>query len=298
MRLFLALCLMLELTPYQCDVNTAYLNDCSLDQGDSRFSLSPKNGVEGETCAVWFTPVRSRNDLITNSLEDKGFNQCTPDPCQDMYRKGGVVALLLLYVDDVILASNTKAFKVRMFRKLDGAFVIKDQCVLPGFLGLQIDINESVSRRFVAKATGKHCGAINRTIRFLAASKDHGIFFDRKEAGNMTKKLVIDGSFGGGPISWSAYRQSVVARSTAEAKYVAFCKTCMDGRGLAYVLMEVLPNGIHVRCNRGVHSQSALALAASPAYSRKTRHIELRYHFVRDLLPRFAVESGRSRQSC
>ncbi|OWY93345.1 Copia type Polyprotein, partial [Phytophthora megakarya] len=79
-----------------------------------------------------------------------------------------------------------------------------------------------------------------------------------------------------------ARRQSVVAQSTEEAEYVASCEACMDGREIANILMEVLPKGIDVCFNLGVDSQSALALATSPTYSRKTRHIELRYHFVRD----------------
>ncbi|OWZ01608.1 hypothetical protein PHMEG_00026970 [Phytophthora megakarya] len=37
-----------------------------------------------------------------------------------------------------------------------------------------------------------------------------------------------------------------------------------------------------IQFNLGVDSQSALAPAARPTYSRLTRHIELRYHYVRD----------------
>ncbi|OWY90492.1 Copia type Polyprotein [Phytophthora megakarya] len=178
--------------------------------------------------------------------------------------------------------------------------------------------------RFVSKPTTKHCGAVKRCLRFLAATKDHGISFDKMKAEAMTTSITIEGfcdadwancpdtrksisgfvlSIGGGPVSWSARRQSVVAQSTAEAEYVASCEACMEGRGLVNVqeaeyvasceacmegrglvnvLTEVLPKEIPVQFNLGIDSQSALALAASPTYSRRTRHIDLRFHFVRD----------------
>ena len=62
----------------------------------------------------------------------------------------------------------------------------------------------------------------------------------------------------------------------------------MDGRALANVLVEVLPK-MKVVFWLGVDSQAAISMASNPTYSWKTRHIELRFHYVRELVARKAV---------
>ncbi|KAE9336562.1 hypothetical protein PR003_g12450 [Phytophthora rubi] len=392
LRLFLALCMILKLTPYQCDVNTAYLNALlkivHYIKSIPGFPC-PKGMVWKVKRALYGLHQSGRewNELITEWLSNAGFTQCTTEPCMYVHCKGGVTAILLLYVDDIILASNDEQFKVAMFQKLDQAFGIKDQGILHDFLGVQVEITEEGIKlhqtkyaqqildrfgfseaqgcrtpmetsmklqaakpddktdvsfdyraavgslmylatttrpdlayvvgqlsRFVSKPTDKHCGAAKRVLRFLAATKDHGIFFDRKKADSMTGAITINGfcdadwancpdtrksisgfvlKVAGGPVSWSARRQSVVAQSTAEAEYVAACEACMEGRGLANVLKEMLPANIPVHFKLGIDSQSAIALATNPTYSRRTRHIELRYHFVRDQVTKGQVLLGK-----
>ncbi|OWZ05055.1 hypothetical protein PHMEG_00022927 [Phytophthora megakarya] len=158
-----------------------------------------------------------------------------------------------------------------------------------------------MTRLDMAYAVGKFSRFVNpiliimRCLRVLAATKDHGFFFDRMKAETMATSITIEGfcdadwancphtwkgisgfvlSIGGGPVFWSARRQSFVAQSTAEAEYVAACEACMEGRELV--------NKIYVQFNLGIDSQSASVLAANPTYSRRTRQIELRFHFVRD----------------
>ena len=61
----------------------------------------------------------------------------------------------------------------------------------------------------------------------------------------------------------------------------------MEGRALANVLTEVLPKR-KIDFTLGVDDQAAISLASNPMYSRKTRHIELRFHYVREQLARKA----------
>ena len=62
----------------------------------------------------------------------------------------------------------------------------------------------------------------------------------------------------------------------------------MDGRALANVLVEVLSK-MKVVFSLGVDNQAAISLASDPTYSRKTHHIELRFHYVREQVARKAV---------
>ncbi|KAE9125903.1 hypothetical protein PF007_g6173 [Phytophthora fragariae] len=62
----------------------------------------------------------------------------------------------------------------------------------------------------------------------------------------------------------------------------------MEGWASTNVLTEVLPK-TRIDFTLGVNNQAAITLASNPTYSRKTRHIELRFHYVREQVTRKAV---------
>ena len=82
----------------------------------------------------------------------------------------------------------------------------------------------------------------------------------------------------GGAISWASRRQSIISQSTAEAEYVAACEACMKGQGLRNISIEVFPE-LPVYFTLG---KDAYVMTTNPTYSRRTRHIELRWHYLRD----------------
>ncbi|GMF55152.1 unnamed protein product [Phytophthora fragariaefolia] len=92
-----------------------------------------------------------------------------------------------------------------------------------------------------------------------------------------------------GAISWASRRQSIVAQSTAEAEYVAACEACMEGQGLRNVLIEVF-SMMKTENRLGIDNQAAFVMATNPTYNRRTRHIELRWHYVRDQVVKKTVE--------
>jgi hypothetical protein len=67
--------------------------------------------------------------------------------------------------------------------------------------------------------------------------------------------------------------------STAEAEYVAACEAAMEAVASSNILQEVLPQKT---VELKIDNQAAHVLATNPTYSRRTRHIELRWHFVRE----------------
>ncbi|KAG3205774.1 hypothetical protein PC128_g1256 [Phytophthora cactorum] len=166
--------------------------------------------------------------------------------------------------------------------------------------------------RFVDNPTVQHGGALKRVIRYLVTTSNLGILFKRPD-GNPSRNLetiTIDGycdsdwgncpdtcrsitgyslMIAGGPVAWAARRQSVVAQSNAEAEYVASCEACMVGKSLIDILTEAVPHK-RVEFTLGVDNQAAIALASNPTYSRKTRHIELRFHYVREQVKKHAVK--------
>lgn len=164
--------------------------------------------------------------------------------------------------------------------------------------------------KFTEKPTCAHGRAVKRVLRYLAATVGRRIYF-RPEAKKDTSKFVkiegfCDADWGncpdtrksvtgnvmkvaGGPVAWAARRQSIVAQSTAEAENVAACEACQEGRALVNVVMETLPD-YSVKLSLGIDNQAALSLAEHPTYSRKTRHIELGYHYEQEQVAQGAVK--------
>ena len=77
-------------------------------------------------------------------------------------------------------------------------------------------------------------------------------------------------------------RQSVVALSTIEAEYM---ETTHVSKQLVWLQrlcssMGLVKRAIRIECDR----QSEIFLAKNPSYHSKTKHIDVQYHFVRDMV--------------
>ncbi|RAW37847.1 hypothetical protein PC110_g5886 [Phytophthora cactorum] len=156
--------------------------------------------------------------------------------------------------------------------------------------------------RFVQRPNVAHAAALKRVLRYLAATQSQGVFFKNHGHGTVNKVVIdgyVDADWGncpetrksvsgyvmkmvGGPVAWAARRQSIVAFSTAEAEYAAACEACQESQSIKNVLMEIIGE-CDLEFNLGVDNQAAISLATHPTYSRKTRHIERRLHFVREM---------------
>ena len=86
----------------------------------------------------------------------------------------------------------------------------------------------------------------------------------------------------GGAINWITKIQDVVALSTTEVEYLTTTHESKEE-----VWLQILCSGIglvqqavRIECD----SQSAIFLANNPAYHSKTKHIDVQYHFVRDMV--------------
>eukprot|EP00253_Pinus_taeda_P033676 PITA_33676 len=86
----------------------------------------------------------------------------------------------------------------------------------------------------------------------------------------------------GGAFSWTSKKQSVVALSTTEAEYVATTHASKEAIWLQRLCssMGLVQGAIRIDCD----IQSVIFLAKSPTYHSKTNHIDVQYHFVRDMI--------------
>jgi hypothetical protein len=101
-----------------------------------------------------------------------------------------------------------------------------------------------------------------------------GCPIDRKSTSRICQFL------GSSLVSWSSRKQSSVAHSTTEAEYVATTSCCSQLLWITYTLSDFGEECSHVpvMCD----SMSAISVFKNPVLHSRTKHIEVRYHFLRD----------------
>jgi hypothetical protein len=90
-------------------------------------------------------------------------------------------------------------------------------------------------------------------------------------------------------ISWFSKKQTSVALSMAEAEYIAACLANNEAvwlRKLLAGLFDLELEGTFVWCD----NQSCVKLSENPVFHDKPKHIEIRYHYIRDMVQKGAVK--------
>jgi hypothetical protein len=126
-------------------------------------------------------------------------------------------------------------------------------------------------------------------------------YVDYDFAGDLDKRRSTSGyvfTLAGGAISWMSKLQNIVALSTTEAEYVAASHACKEAVWLKGLFGEFgrMQDKVKLLCD----SQSAIHLAKNPAYHSKTKHIPIKYHFVRQVIDEGGVslEKVHTKENC
>ena len=96
----------------------------------------------------------------------------------------------------------------------------------------------------------------------------------------------------GGPISWKSQKQQLVTLSTVEAEFVgeSYCGTMIEWlRGLLQELQieGTVPDG---PTPMYADNQAAIGMAKRLKFSKKTKHIIIRYYYVRELVNKNIIQ--------
>jgi hypothetical protein len=158
-----------------------------------------------------------------------------------------------------------------------------------------IQLSVCLCARFQASPRTSHRQAVKRIFRYLHFVPGLGLWYsssstlslhgfsDADLAGCRIERKSTSGScqfLGSMLVSWSSCKQSSVAQSTTEAKYVAAASCCSQLLWISYTLRDFGEEctQIPLLCD----STSAISVAKNPVLHSRTKHIEVRYHFLRD----------------
>ena len=159
------------------------------------------------------------------------------------------------------------------------------------------DISYAVSNisKFSSKPSKQHWQAVKRIFRYLNGTIDYGILYEKEKisecfgysdadwAGDQTDRKSTSGhcfTIGSGIVTWKSNKQTCVALSTAEAEYVALSSAAQEAVWMQKLLQEIKfakaePILIYE------DNQSAIGLAKSSRHHVKSKHIDIKYNFIR-----------------
>jgi hypothetical protein len=89
-------------------------------------------------------------------------------------------------------------------------------------------------------------------------------------------------------MSWASKKQNLVALSTAEAEYIVACHCCAQLLWMRQTLRDYgyKLSKVPLLCD----NESAIRMADNPVEHSRTKHIDIRYHFLRDHQQRGDIE--------
>ncbi|MCO5611828.1 hypothetical protein L7F22_066087 [Adiantum nelumboides] len=92
-----------------------------------------------------------------------------------------------------------------------------------------------------------------------------------------------------GIVSWISKKQPTVALSSTEAEYKAACFAACEAVWLRRILTDL---GVQVAIATTLQcdNQSCMAIAKNPVFHARTKHIEIQYHYVRELIEDEIIE--------
>jgi Reverse transcriptase (RNA-dependent DNA polymerase)/GAG-pre-integrase domain/gag-polypeptide of LTR copia-type len=189
--------------------------------------------------------------------------------------------------------SEKKEMKDKPYRSLLGS-------IMWGQLATRPDLSFSVSllARFQSDPGLSHWSALIHVVGYIKNTIDYGLTYSRefdlspnayadadyggcKETRRSTSGYVF--TMAGGAVSWSSKRQATVALSTVEAEYVAMSRCAQQmvwmNSWLDEVKIEHTLPGLIRGDNRG-----AIALTKNTKDHGKVKHIDIRHHYIRDLV--------------
>lgn len=92
---------------------------------------------------------------------------------------------------------------------------------------------------------------------------------------------------GSNVISWGCYKQSCIALSSTEAEYIALSEAAKEAVYVRAILGELTGQSESVTLYSD--NQSAAKLATNPVFHKRTKHVDIRFHYIRDAVERNVI---------
>uniref|UniRef100_A0AAV1UAX1 Integrase catalytic domain-containing protein n=1 Tax=Peronospora matthiolae TaxID=2874970 RepID=A0AAV1UAX1_9STRA len=132
--------------------------------------------------------------------------------------------------------------------------------------------------RFMENPQEEHWVAVKRIFRYLQGTKTHGICYK--------PSARIDF------LSWGSKKQPSVSLSTTEAEYIALSLAIQEGKWIHRLLCEIVMAANEEGPELMIHedNQSCIKMTKNPVNHGRAKHIDIKYHHIRDEVKRGEVK--------
>ncbi|QRV73508.1 Retrovirus-related Pol polyprotein from transposon TNT 1-94 [Ceratobasidium sp. AG-Ba] len=268
------------------------------------------------------------NKLFDSKLKQLGYLPCKTDAC--VYRRivdidnEQFISILAIHVDDIMVATSRNHTDF-VIEELLHTFEMRDLGSIRHFLGLNFIRDQSAGLQtayaahtpmtpniqltrfegtkpkfnygmFIAQFTTcygpAHVTAVKHVIRYLKGTSSRGLMYRRSNDG-FGEIGYSDADWGSNlldPISWSAKKQPTVALSTMEAEYMALSHACTQALWFRQFFDEI---GHKADAPSLILSDNlaAVTLSVESQYHGRSNHIDIRHHFMRDIIEQRKVST-------
>ena len=160
---------------------------------------------------------------------------------------------------------------------------------------LDILFNVCLCARFLSNPKESHLKAVKRILRYLKDTIDYGLFYPKQPSfdlisysdadfvGSKSDRKSTSGMchlLGHSLVSWFRKKQNFVSLSTSEAEYIAASLACTHALWMKQTLkdFDILYQTTPIYCD----NTSAINLSKNLVNHSRTKHIDIRHHFLRD----------------
>ena len=182
------------------------------------------------------------------------------------------------------------------YRSMVGSLMYVALCTRP-------DQSMAVSAfsRYCQNPQPEHWEAGKRVLRYLKGSAGEGLSYSSGE--DVAVSGYSDASYGsdeeskrwrsgyvfmsaGAAVSWGSILQDVVALSNTEAEYMAISHALQEGLYLRMLRVEIGVEPDMCGTLLLFDNQSAIKLSKNPVFHKRSKHIAIRFHFIRERVER------------
>jgi len=158
-----------------------------------------------------------------------------------------------------------------------------------------------VASRFMEKPTVKHFNAVKQILRYLKGTLNLGLVYtqekkpevlvgytDSDSGGDVVGRRSTGGMvfyLNEGLITWNSHKEKTVALSSCEAEFMAATAAAKQALWLRNLLGEITgtePKAVSLY----VDNSSAIALMKNPVFHGRSKHIDVKFHFIRECVER------------
>nr|GEU36157.1 copia protein [Tanacetum cinerariifolium] len=158
--------------------------------------------------------------------------------------------------------------------------------------------------RYQAKPTEKHLTVVKRIFRYLKDTIHMGLWYPKETSFKQTAFLDLDHAgcldsrkstsgdiqflSGDRLVSWSSKKQDCTSMSSAEAEYVSLSACCAQ---VLWMRTQLADYGFHFdKIPMYCDSKTAISISCNTIQHSRTKHIDVRYHFIKEKVENVIVE--------